>query len=35
MLGGVVALGLSLAAIIYSFEGWREYDIKLYTEDIY
>jgi hypothetical protein len=31
---GLGALGLSIFTIIYSFEGQREYDLKLYGQDI-
>ena len=34
MIMGLIAFFMSSFAIVYSFEGWREYDLKLYTEDV-
>jgi hypothetical protein len=31
---GLVTLSMSIFTIIYSFKGWREYDLKLYSQDI-
>ena len=34
LFAGIFAFGLSLFTIIYSFYGWREYDLALYGRDV-